>query len=140
MAMLPQDAKDLWVVAQTVWGESRSESQAGQIAVVWVIRNRQLYHPTWEGQTLTEICQAPYQFSCWNAQDPNRAQMEALMLTSLGFADILHLVVGVLGGNLASPVGKATHYYAKYIAPPTWALGETPCAIIGVHRFFENIA
>jgi N-acetylmuramoyl-L-alanine amidase len=140
MPTLPQDAEDLWVVAQTVWGESRSESQAGQVAVAWVIRNRQRYHPTWAGQTLAEICRADWQFSCWNAQDPNRAQMEALTLTSPGFAEILTLVAGVLSGQLTSPVGHATHYYAEYIAPPDWAAGETPNAIIGVHRFFENIA
>lgn len=140
MATLPQDAEDLWVVAQTVWGEARGESQAGQVAVAWVIRNRQRYHPTWEGQTLAAICQADWQFSCWNAEDPNRVQMQALTFASPGFAAILALVVGVLSDTLTSPVGHATHYYAQYIAPPDWAVGETPCALIGVHRFFEDIA
>jgi N-acetylmuramoyl-L-alanine amidase len=140
MATLPQDAEDLWVMAQTVWGEARGESQAGQIAVAWVIRNRQLYHPTWRGKTLAEVCLAPYQFSCWNANDPNCAQMQALTLTSPGFAAILSLVVGVLSDYLTSPVGESTHYYANYIPPPDWAVGHTPDAMIDTHLFFEDIA
>lgn len=140
MRTLPQDATDLWVVSQTVYGESRGESEAGQTGVAWVIRNRQRYHSTWQGMTLAAICQAPYQFSCWNPDDPNCAALQALTLANAGFAAIVGVVTRVLSDDLASPVGQATHYYADSIAEPYWAEGESPVAIIGHHRFYEGIA
>lgn len=32
--------KEKFVVAQTVWGEARGESEKGRIAVAWVIKTR----------------------------------------------------------------------------------------------------
>lgn len=65
--------KDRDILARTLWGEARGEGLAGQIAVAWTIRNRvnDGKAKSWWGEGYAGVCQAPYQFSCWNKNDPN---------------------------------------------------------------------
>jgi N-acetylmuramoyl-L-alanine amidase len=133
-------ADDLWTVAQTVWGEARGDGEKGMIAVCWVIRNRYEVHPRWKEMALMTICRAPYQFSAWNAHDPNLEKMLSLSLVDVDFCHALHLVVDVLSGVTPSIVGKATHYYVRGTPVPTWAVGKTPCCLVGKQLFFEDIA
>ncbi|AZD06253.1 Cell wall hydrolase [Pseudomonas chlororaphis] len=65
--------KDRDLLARTLWGEARGEGLAGQIAVAWTIRNRvnDGKAKSWWGEGYAGVCQAPYQFSCWNKNDPN---------------------------------------------------------------------
>ena len=65
--------KDRDILARTLWGEARGESLAGQIAVAWTIRNRvnDGKAKSWWGEGYAGVCQKPYQFSCWNKNDPN---------------------------------------------------------------------
>ena len=69
--------KDLDILARTLWGEARGESLAGQIAVAWTIRNRvnDGNAKSWWGEGYVGVCQKPYQFSCWNKNDPNFAYL-----------------------------------------------------------------
>jgi len=133
--------RDFWTVAQTCWGEARGEGFDGLVAVVWVVRNRHERHPRWLGKTLTAICKAPYQFSCWNYGDPNYLKIQYVALDDAAFVEALRATTGVLGGLLSSPVGGATHYYAASITvPPRWAEGKEPVCVIGNHTFFADIA
>ncbi len=74
---MPQRERDIDVLARTIWGEARGEGIAGQIAVGWCIRNRvemDLHNdgrPDWWGEGYEGVCRAPWQFSCWNKNDPN---------------------------------------------------------------------
>ena len=68
---------DLTIMAKTIWGEARGESQQGQEAVAWVIRNR-AQRGGWWGNSIREVCLKDQQFSCWNNNDQNRAKMDAL--------------------------------------------------------------
>ena len=139
------ETNDLWVTAQTVWGEARGESVEGRIAVAHVIRNRALrwlsQHPTLP-EPYVHVCKTPFQFSCWNANDPNRALLEALSLRNLAFAACLHVAVDVLSGQVPSPVGHARHYFnpAAVAKTPRWARGKAPLVSIGHHDFYEEIA
>jgi hypothetical protein len=54
-----------------LWVEARGENIAGQIAVAWTIRNR----VDDGGEGYARVCQAKYQFSCWNSNDPNFAYL-----------------------------------------------------------------
>ena len=65
--------KDRDVLARTIWGEARGESSAGKVAVAWTIRNRVFdgKEKSWWGEGYAGVCQAPWQFSCWNKTDPN---------------------------------------------------------------------
>jgi spore germination cell wall hydrolase CwlJ-like protein len=65
--------KDRDILARTLWGEARGEGLAGQIAVAWTIRNRvnDGKAKSWWGEGYAGVCLKPYQFSCWNKNDPN---------------------------------------------------------------------
>ncbi len=104
-----------------------------------MIVNRQHLHRRWQGKSLTAICVAHAQFSCWLPSDPNYDQLQRVTVTTPGFAACLHLALDVLTGAVPSPVGASTHYYADSIPPPRWAQGQTPVAVIGAHRFYANI-
>jgi spore germination cell wall hydrolase CwlJ-like protein len=57
------------VLARTLWAEARSQGGEGMHAVANVILNRAA-QPDWWGKDIRSVCLAPYQFSCWNENDP----------------------------------------------------------------------
>ena len=59
------------VMALTIYAEARGEPRQGKIAVGTVILNR-VSNRKWDGETILEVCLWPYQFSCYNLDDPNR--------------------------------------------------------------------
>lgn len=123
---------------RTLFGEARSESEIGQMAVVHVIRNR-MKRPKRFRATAAAVCKQPWQFSCWNDGDPNLPRMTALKPSS---PDYLRLGAVVDKAWLAEDVTDgADHYYAAYIARPRWA--EPPARMTrkyGAHMFFANVA
>lgn len=119
----------------TLYGEARGESRAGQVAVAWVIVNRAC-HPRWWGKTLGEVVVKPKQFSCWNRDDPNR---KAILAASPGDPDLracLRVFLDVLDGREPDPTGGADHYCVKSLTP-LWAENVHPTAIIGNHKFYR---
>jgi spore germination cell wall hydrolase CwlJ-like protein len=140
MTTSPCTALDLWTMAQTAWGEARGEGVAGLSAVLQVMRNRQRLHRTWQGKSIQAICQAKWQFSCWNATDPNRAKVEAVGMEDATFRLALQLAIPILVDLAADPTHGATHYYAIQSPRPRWAIGKVPSATIGHHVFFAGIA
>jgi spore germination cell wall hydrolase CwlJ-like protein len=149
MTMTPT-FEDLDVMARTVYGEARGEIPSGQIAVAWVVRNRadraSAYHlahgkphPLFGDGTIRMACKWPSQFSCWNQSDPMRPKLLAAKTATL--AACLQAAYGVLSREFADPTGGALHYYAASMPePPKWAAGLTPCAVIGAHRFFNDVS
>lgn len=133
---------DLDVLARTIWGEARGEGRAGQEAVAAVILNRVRLAEErggwWWGRSVAEVCRRPWQFSCWNENDPNRAKVEAVTPANQSFACCREVARRALAGELADPTGGATHYHAKSILPP-WARRRTPSAVIGRHLFYVNV-
>ncbi len=79
-----------------------------------------------------------WQFSCWNEGDPNRAKIERADESDREFASCTRIARRALAGALADPTHGATHYHATGIAPP-WAAGREPSAVIGRHRFYNNV-
>lgn len=63
------------IVAKTIYGEARGAGVIDKIAVGAVIRERVL-RPGWWGDSWETVCLAPYQFSCWNEDDPNRPKLD----------------------------------------------------------------
>src|SRR5690349_15270839 len=68
------------VLARTLWGEARGEGETGMQAVASVVLNRvalaQERGKYWWGNNIIQVCQKPYQFSCWNRSDPNFRQLQ----------------------------------------------------------------
>ncbi|HEY0901612.1 MAG TPA: cell wall hydrolase [Micavibrio sp.] len=122
--------------ARTIWGEARGEGSIGMQAVAAVIHNRlevaKAKGKFWWGNSVIEICQKPYQFSCWNRDDPNYRkilnvdQRDPVFVKALNIARIC----------LDDPTHGATHYHAAGIYP-FWARNQQPTATLGRHIFYR---
>ena len=127
------------VAARTIWAEARNQGELGMRAVACVINNR------WKTRyrrrrSPTEVCLDRWQFSCWNANDPNLAKLRAVTAASSEqFAVALRLADTMLDGSLVDITHRARHYHAANIRAPSWALGHQPCAAIGDHLFYNDV-
>ena len=127
------------VLAGTLWGEARGIGPGGMRDVAAVIMNR-VNHQTWWGKDIISVCQTPYQFSCWNENDPNKAVIEAVSETDPVFMQARSIAMATMAGIVDDITHGATYYYAKSMpAPPKWAVGKTPCAEIAGQLFFNNV-
>lgn len=134
--------KDLDVLARTLWGEARGEGYAGQVAVAWTIRNRVNDGKTksWWGEGYVGVCQKPYQFSCWNKNDPNYPYLSgARPIPSAQYAQARKAAAAVINGQAPDPTRGATHYYSDLIKAPAWTKGATQTLHLGHHIFFKNV-
>jgi hypothetical protein len=140
-----QLAPEIRTLARTMWGEARGEGELGMGAVAHVVLNRRVQLKYW-GKTIEEVCTKPFQFSCWNANDPNLPRLQRVTEADASYALALKLareLASLAEGVRASrdPTLGATHYYARQLQPPPrWARGKTPCARIGNHLFYRDIA
>jgi len=126
-------------LARTLWGEARGEPRLGKEAVAAVVLNRLRRNaPGRFGATVEEVCRKPQQFSCWNLNDPNRAQLERVDKTNAAFAECLTVAELAVDGRLADPTDGADHYHTVDVSP-VWSRGKTPCRTIGRHLFFNDI-
>lgn len=130
MMLLSHDDRLTW--ARTIAGEARGESRRGQLAVAFVPFNRARL----SGRSVAQECTRKWQFSCWNTDDPNRATILALQEHAL--VPFFSHILAILSGK-ADPSHRATFYHVLSIQP-RWSIGHEPCAIIGGHRFYRNIA
>jgi spore germination cell wall hydrolase CwlJ-like protein len=130
---------DTLTVAKTIYGEARGGRLACMIAVACVIRNR-AQHPRvrWWGVGYSGVCLKPFQFSCWNTNDPNRKVLEALdhvpppPVYSLAKA----VAADIIDGLIPDITGGADHYHTLDVAPD-WAEGVKPIKRIGQHVFYK---
>lgn len=139
---LPQDDKNraIDILARTLWGEARGESLIGIEAVASVILNRVAKAKKkggfWWGNTIEQVCLKPYQFSCWNKNDPNYPKLQAMDVSDQAFAVCLRIARRAVHGVLKDRTGGATHYHTKDIQPK-WALSAETIADIGHHVFYK---
>ena len=143
---LPQpysvNKNDLDVMARTIWGEARNEGYAGMQAVANVIMNRYSLaqrsnaYARQFGSTPAEICKKPWQFSVWNAGDPNLEKIINVTDANREFRTAKSIAELALRGQLADVTGGADHYHAHYVAP-NWSQGENPTAVIKNHQFYK---
>jgi spore germination cell wall hydrolase CwlJ-like protein len=126
---------DLWVTAQTIYGEARGEPVAGQYAVAHVILNRARKH----AQRPKDVCLQPFQFGCWTPTDPNYEKILDLDLSNQVFVRCVQVALEVLAGLSTDPTHEATHYHTTSILP-SWAKGHTPCYRVGHHVFYNEVA
>jgi spore germination cell wall hydrolase CwlJ-like protein len=135
--------KDRDILARTLWGEARGEGLAGQIAVAWTIRNRvnDGKNRSWWGEGYAGVCLKPWQFSCWNKNDPNFSYLIGSKPIPAGqFAQAKIAADKVITGKVPDPSGGATHYYATTMPkPPTWVKGAKETLRLGHHLFFKDV-
>lgn len=131
---------DIDTLARTIYGEAEPENHADAQAIAHVVMNR-LRHPQQWPETIAEICMQPWQFSCWNVNDPNRKRIIAA--AGPWFDRCKDYARKVTGGAEDQTRG-ATHYYATYVKAPKWARGHQPCYAVAhrnghEHLFFNDI-
>lgn len=134
---------ELEVLAKTIYGEARGERVEGMEAVACVILNRAKVAKDkggkfWWGNDVKSVCLKPYQFSCWNDNDPNSSLLCKDLTGKLAYDQCLEVAKHALMGILADKTNGATHYHTSY-CKPKWAKDKKPCAIIGNHYFYKDI-
>jgi N-acetylmuramoyl-L-alanine amidase len=147
--MIVHDRHDVVTLARTLWGEARGEAVDGQIAVAWVIRNR-AERVRFAGRlvgregAVAQVCLAPWQFSCWNEGDPNRAKL--LVLREDQCRGQVGVASNVLDGLVPDPTSGADHYHTIHPPawarawPPDWAASMLETACFGGHVFYDSRA
>ena len=115
---------EVYLMAQTVFAESRSESFEGKVAVASVILNR-VKNPNFP-HTIEGVIKQKDAFSCVKNNKINVIPDESCYAA----------VLSALKGN--DPTSKAVFYYNPKIATSTWMInvGKTNPKTIGNHVFF----
>lgn len=134
---------ELETLAKTIYGEARGEKQDGMDAVANVIINRvkiALEHggKYWWGKDIKSVCLNPYQFSCWNDNDPNACVLHRNLSGEAVYQVCERIASRAIKGVLADNTNGATHYHTKAIHPK-WATAAVPCAEIGNHLFYKGV-
>lgn len=120
-------------MARTIYGEARGEGKKGMQAVANVIMNR-VKKGGWYGASIKDVVLKPYQFSCWNENDPNR--MIIINANAAQLKTAREIADKVISGELKDITGGATHYYANSISAPYWTKSMTKTATVGNHYFY----
>ena len=129
--------RDIDILARTVYGEARGESELGKLAVAWVVVNRARKYRVGLGAA----CLLSIHFSCWNNGRANDANQLAMMMAETSdpiFARCMLAALHAAHGLVPDPTAGASHYHAIGIEPG-WAEGK-PYQTISHHRFYRNIA
>jgi spore germination cell wall hydrolase CwlJ-like protein len=134
---------EIQILARTVFGEARGEYQkvsggiSALIAIANVVINR-VNKKTWYGQTVSEVCLKPSQFSCWNTNDPNFPVINKDTIEDPIFNICLTVADKVIKGEWPDLLNGCDSYYAASMKdPPYWAQGKKPKRQIGQHLFFD---
>jgi N-acetylmuramoyl-L-alanine amidase len=142
--MIYSDA-DLSDMFRTTWAEARGEGTLGETAVAWVIRNRAeraaYAHDLLGAEgAVARVCEAKWQFSCWNDGDPNKKPMLALRPEDA--PELYDLCTDILEGLVDDLTGGADMYYAPQGMPggqpPYWASACKQVAVISHQVFFDS--
>ncbi len=130
------------VLARTIWGEARGEGAKGMQAIANVILNRVAIADKrgsfWWGDDIIQVCQKPYQFSCWNRSDPNFQKLQQVNETDHDFATAKYIAQKGIEGKLKDITHGATHYHTK-TTKPYWAKSKTSCKVIGNHVLYALV-
>ena len=128
---------DIDILTRTIWGEARGEGEEGMLAVGHVILNR-VARGGWWGNSVTEVCKKPYQFSCWNTGDPNRLEMMSLNVEDVSMRECHWAALTVILGKHRDNTEGSCHYHTHGVSPD-WSKGLSPVRSIGDHLFFNDV-
>jgi len=122
-------------LAQAIWYEAASESEAGQRAVAQVVLNR-VAHPAWPAS----VCGVVYQGSARSTGCQFTFTCDGSLTrrpSGTSWARAQRIAGEALDGRVYAPVGLATHYHTLWVNP-YWAGTLDHIGTIGAHRFYRN--
>lgn len=124
---------DFDLLVKTVWGEARSEGYAGMRAVAEVVVNRALHPKAWPNE-VKDVVKENYQFSCWNANDPNFKKLSSVSSADPRYQVAQKAVLDAIKQPLLAE--GATHYHTVDIRPD-WVGSMRLVKQIGRHKFYR---
>lgn len=128
---------DVVLLALCVYGESRGEPYAGKCGVAHVVINR-VKCKTWYGKGIKGVILKPWQFSCFNTNDPNLTKLIDLAHNPPYIDEqYLEIADGCIDGYIPSPVEDATHYHNIHVNP-SWKDSMKFIVKIGNHLFYKE--
>lgn len=138
--IIPKDSTDEEILARTLWGEARNDSEAFMQGVASVVMNR-LRRKVWWGSTLRQVCTGGGQFPCWQPRNALYPQMTSRQPPAdAAYARALEIARKALTSSLPDNTFGATHYCPIWLSPlPPWAAGKQPRETIGAYAFYNNI-
>lgn len=129
------NSNDYKILEETIWGETRGESDLGKMAVVHVILNRYYSNDNRfkNSKSISEICLKKKQFSCWL----NKFKMRHIKhdVTYKHVKDIVHTAIKLYSLGIDYSNG-ALFYYSEIIDKPKWAKEMKHVNKIGLHDFY----
>lgn len=143
-------SKDVDILARTIYGEARGESEIGKRAVASVILNRYKSGKWFAGDTIAETCQFCvkgskfHQFSCWNETDPNFDLINRISESDKVFCECVDVAEKYIYGIYKDIVCGACHYCASGTCP-AWQRAElqicklaSTCFLRGCMKFSKK--
>ena len=138
---MSKELGEINILARTIYGEARGEYEhveggiCALIAVGNVVMNR-LKAKSWYGKSIQEVCQKPYQFSCWNVGDPNRTILMREEISDPMFTVCQKVATKVALEEWPDLTKGSNHYHAFSILP-SWARGQKPKVRLARHIFYR---
>lgn len=126
---------DQFMAALCIWREARGCSTSQMNAIWWVLQNRANDPANRWPKDIADVVTQPYQFSSFNASDPNVTAWPSFKDKAdwLAWLNCQAVVVSPLGGD---PTGGATNYLSGD-AVPSWAEGKEPTVVLGPFKFYK---
>lgn len=135
-------AYDLEIGAITVYCEASNQSEYARLGVAWAIVNRFFDPAKRYGHTIAEVCLKRMQFSEWNGDQPDSANLlraARCPQSDLIMLDCEEAMDRAIANSVPDPTRGATHFYADGIPAPSWSLSATKTTKLGSINFFKNV-
>jgi hypothetical protein len=127
-------AEHIDTLARTLYGEAKPHDIQDATAIACVVMNR-VALPNWPDD-VESVCIQPYQFSCWNTSDPNRARI--FKANGAWFDKCVQIAMKAVDHQLVDPTTASTHYHTPAVKP-AWSRGKKPVYFTSGHMFFNDI-
>lgn len=132
--MTSNELTRLFMLALCIWREARGETLQGKRLVASVIRNRVEDPKRWPNTYVGVITQ-PWQFSSFNANDPNSAKFPEDGTDAFGpWNECVAAATAVLESDV--PFTTANHYHTVNVSPK-WRDDTKIVAREGHHIFYK---
>jgi len=119
-ARLYSELSDLDLAALCIWREARGEGILGKRGVAHVIKNRTMEGPL--GYSISHVVLQPYQFSSFNANDPNADKWPTD--SDHSWLDCQQTAQEVLHGSDFDITNGARFYFSPPLTSPPHAWGD----------------
>lgn len=136
-------SQDIDILARTIFGEARGEYKrpdggiAALIAIANVVMNR-LKQGGWFGSSIVEVCLKPWQFSCWNKNDPNLSLIKEVSVSNPIFKLCHTIAEEVSYQRWPDLTEGCDHYFStSLVESPSWSVGKKPKLRVGRHLFYQ---